>query len=138
VKIIHRRNELRAKPQICHEATENPKISMVWDSVVEEVLGDQKVAGIKVRNVKTNEITELKVDGLFIYIGSTGNTSFVEVPVDMDDWGYIKTEKHGETNIPGLFAIGDVRDEPYKQAIIACGHGAQAALSAEKYLKTLG
>lgn len=137
VRIIHRRDQLRARTEIANEAMKHPKISFVWDSLVEEVMGDDRVTGIKVRNVKTDEITELDVSGVFVYIGATGNTSFIDVPLGLDKWGYVMVQHLGETNIPGLYAIGDVRWEPYKQAIIACGQGAQAALTADKYIKTI-
>jgi len=137
VRIIHRRDELRARTSIANEAKEHPKISFVWDSIVEEVLGKDRVTGVMVRNVKTDEISELKVDGVFVYIGSTGNTGFIDLPLELDEWGYIKVQSLGETNVPGLYAIGDVRWEPYKQAIIACGQGAQASLTADKYIKTI-
>ena len=137
VTIIHRRDELRARPMFQKEAFENEKIKIQWDSVIEEVLGDQLVEGVVVKNVKTSELTTLDVTGLFVYIGATGNTEFIDVDVEMDEWGYVKAGCLNETNIPGLFAIGDVRWEPFKQAIIACGQGAQAALMADKYIKTI-
>jgi len=137
VTIIHRRDELRAKPEHQKEAFNNHKIKVAWDSVVDEVVGTDRVEGLKLKNVKTGEITDLNVNGVFVYIGSTGNTSFIDLPVDKDEWDYIKAGCLGETNIPGLYAIGDVRWEPFKQAIIACGQGAQAALSADRYIKTI-
>jgi thioredoxin reductase (NADPH) len=137
VTIIHRRDELRARPNHAKLAFDNPKIKFQWDSVVEEVLGDQKVEGVIVRNVKTDETTKLDVDGLFVYIGSTGNTGYIDLDVEMDDWKYIVATHLCETNIPGLYAIGDVRWEPFKQVVIACGQGAQAALMADKYIKTI-
>jgi len=137
VVIIHRRDQLRARPDKAKEAIENPKVSFAWDSVVEEVLGKDKVEGVMIRNVKTNELTKLDVAGLFVYIGSTGNTGFIDLPLEKDEWDYIKAGALNETNVPGLFAIGDVRWEPFKQAIIACGQGAQASLMAERYIKTI-
>ncbi len=137
VRVIHRRDELRAKPEYGQMAFENPKVDFIWDSVVTEVKGDQRVEGVVIRNVKTDELTELEIDGVFVYVGSTGNTEFVELSVDTDQYGYVRASAHGETNIPGLFAVGDVRDEPFKQAIIACGQGCQAALMAEKYINTI-
>ncbi|MFH1675814.1 MAG: FAD-dependent oxidoreductase [bacterium] len=137
VTIIHRRDELRAKPEVAKEVFDNPKVSFIWDSVVEEVLGEGKVTGAMVRNVKTNECSKIDIDGVFVYIGSSANTEFIELPLDKDEWGYVKTECLGETNIPGLYAVGDVRQEPFNQAIIACGQGAQAALMADKYIKTI-
>ncbi len=137
VTIIHRRDEFRAREVLAKEAIEHPKIDILWDSVVTEVLGDEKVAGLKIKNVKTEEISQIDVNGVFVYIGATGNTGYVKVPVEMDKRGYIKAGCLNETNIPGLFAIGDIRWEPYKQAIIACGQGAQASLSADRYIKDI-
>jgi len=137
VYIIHRRDQLRARESLANEAKEHPKVEILWDTVITEVVGDEKVSGAKIKNVKTEKITDLKVDGIFVYIGATGNTKFVKVPVEMDKRGYIKAGCLNETNIPGLFAIGDVRWEPYKQAIIAAGQGAQASLTADKYIKEI-
>lgn len=137
VKIVHRRDQLRARPEYVHAAFSNPKMEFVWDSVVVEVLGDDRVKGVVVRNTKTGEESLLDVEGVFVYIGADGNTGFVELPLERDELGYVKTGRLGETNIPGLFAAGDVRDEPFNQAIIACGHGAQAALMAEKYVSAI-
>jgi len=137
VTIIHRRDQLRAKQELAKVALENPKIRFAWDSVVEEVLGEDRVAGVKIRNLKTGEITRLDIAGLFVYIGATGNTEFIHLPLEMDEWGYIKAGCMCETSFPGLFAVGDVRWEPFKQAIIACGQGAHAALMADKYIKTI-
>jgi len=137
VTIVHRRDELRAVKWLAAEAFENEKVKFAWDSVVEEVKGDEKVEGLVLKNVKTDELYDLDVTGVFVYVGSTGNTGFVHVDVEKDNWGYIKTGSMCETNIPGLYAIGDVRWEPYKQAIIACGQGATASLEADKYIKTI-
>lgn len=137
VQIVHRRNELRANPITSKEAMENPKISFVWDSVPEEVLGQNKVEGLIVRNVKTNELTQLNVEGVFVYIGATGNSEFIDIPISRTSDGYIKTNHVCETGVPGLFAVGDVIDYPFKQAIIACGQGASAGLMVEKYVRTI-
>jgi len=138
VTIIHRRDELRAVKHVAEEAAGNEKIHFAWDSVVEEVKGTDRVEGLILKNVNTGELSDLDVKGVFVYIGATGNTDFVHLPVEKDHWGYIKAGCFGETNIPGLYAIGDVRWEPYKQAIIACGQGATASLEADKYIKTIG
>jgi thioredoxin reductase (NADPH) len=137
VRIIHRRNELRACRNAQRDAFENPKVSFVWDSVVDEVKGEDRVTGVVVRNVKTGEVSDLDVAGVFVYIGASGNSDFIELDVNRNTDGYIKCTTFGETNIPGLFAVGDIRDEPFKQAIIAAGHGASSALMVEKYLKTI-
>jgi thioredoxin reductase (NADPH) len=137
VKLIHRRNEFRACPSVVKAAFDNPKIEFVLESVIEEVYGQTKVEGLRVKHVKTGKEKKLDVTGLFVYVGASGNSEFIELEIDKTPEGYIKTNAHGETNIPGLFAIGDVRDEPYKQAVIACGHAAAAALTAEKYVKAI-
>lgn len=137
VSIIHRRDELRAKPELQRRAFENSKVEIIWDSVVVQVKGDDKVSGIVVSNVKTDELTDVEVDGVFVYVGSTGNTEFIELEIDKDEYGYIRTDKMGASNIPGLFAVGDVRGEPFKQAIIACGQGCQASLMAGKYINEI-
>jgi thioredoxin reductase (NADPH) len=137
VTIIHRRDQLRASPASAEEAFKNPKIHFMWDSVVDEILGTEKVLGAKVRNVKTGAVTDIDVSGVFVYIGATGNSEFIKLGVEKTDDGYLKTGRLGETNIPGLFGVGDIRDEPFKQAIIASGHGAATALLVEKYLRTI-
>lgn len=141
VHIIHRRDQLRASKIMAKKATENPKIEFVWNSMVEDILGDQTVSGIKLKNTKTGEISELKLDGVFIGIGHTPNTSLFEGILDMNDKGYIITDndksKMTYTNIPGVFACGDVQDPNYRQAITAAGSGCAAAIDAERYLENL-
>ena len=113
----------------------NKKIEVLWDSAVEEVLGDgTKVNGIKIKNVKTNEITERKIDGMFLAIGHIPNTKFLGKLVKTNKLGFIEATKT-LTNVPGLFACGDVQDPIYKQAVTAAGTGCQAAIEAEKYLE---
>ncbi len=116
----------------------NPKVEVVWDSVVEEVLGTETppgVSGLKIRNVKTDMISELKIDGLFIAIGHQPATSLFEGQLDMDDGKYILTRPDSTaTNVPGVFAAGDVKDKVYRQAVTAAGMGCMAALEAERFL----
>ena len=138
VKLIHRRNELRAEKMLQKKLMDNKKIEIVWDSVVEEVIGENKpknVKGLKIKNVKTNDISELKVDGLFIAIGHDPATQLFRDQLKMDQEGYLITKPDStETNIPGIFAAGDVKDKVFRQAVTAAGMGCMAALEAEKYL----
>jgi len=117
---------------------ENNKIEIIWDSAVDEVIGDNEpknVKGIKVKNLKTNEITEMKVDGLFIAIGHDPATALFKEQLDMDKEGYLITKPDStETNIPGVYAAGDVKDKTFRQAVTAAGMGCMAALEAEKFL----
>ena len=138
VKLIHRRNELRAEKMLQAKLKANKKIEIIWDSVVEEVLGaknPKSVNGIKIKNVKTNKITDLKVDGLFIAIGHDPATSIFKGQLKMDKEGYIITKPDSTvTNVPGVFAAGDVKDKIFRQAVTAAGMGCMSALEVEKYL----
>ncbi len=138
VKLIHRRNELRAEKMLQAKLKANKKIEIIWDSVVEEVLGTKNpksVNGIKIKNIKTNKITDLKVDGLFIAIGHDPATSLFKDQLKMDKEGYIITKPDSTiTNVPGVFAAGDVKDKIFRQAVTAAGMGCMSALEAEKYL----
>jgi len=117
---------------------ENKKIEIIWDSAVDEVIGDNEpknVKGIKVKNLKTNEVTEMKVDGLFIAIGHDPATQLFKEQLEMDKEGYLITKPDStETNIPGVYAAGDVKDKTFRQAVTAAGMGCMAALEAEKFL----
>lgn len=138
VLLIHRRDKFRASKIMQDKAAANPKIKMVVDTVVEEVLGDKDktgVTGIRLRNLKTNETAEHALDGLFVAIGHTPNTAIFKDQVHMDDHGYILTEEGTRTNVPGVFAAGDVQDSRYRQAITAAGSGCMAAIDAERYLE---
>ena len=138
VKLIHRRNELRAEKMLQEKLKTNKKIEIIWDSVVDEVLGDSEpkgVTAIKIKNVKDNKITELKVHGLFIAIGHDPATSLFKDQLKMDKEGYLITKPDStETNVPGVFAAGDVKDKIFRQAVTAAGMGCMSALEAEKYL----
>lgn len=138
VNVIHRRDHLRASKIMQDRAFKNPKINFIWDTVVEDVIGDKEVTGLKIKNVKTNEASELKVSGLFVAIGHEPNTQLFKGVIDMDENGYIKTRDGMKTNIPGVFACGDVQDHIYRQAITAAGSGCQAAIDAERYLESAG
>ena len=138
VQLIHRRNELRAEKLLQKKLMENKKIEIIWDSVVEEVIGDDEpknVKGLKIKNVKTNETKELKIDGLFIAIGHDPATQLFKDQLNMDKEGYLITKPDStETNIPGVFAAGDVKDKIFRQAVTAAGMGCMSALEAEKFL----
>ena len=138
VKLIHRRDKLRAEKLLQKKLMNNKKIEIIWDSVVEDVLGDKKpksVKGLKIKNIKSNKISELKIDGLFIAIGHDPATSLFKGQLDMDKEGYIITKPDSTiTNIPGVFAAGDVKDKIFRQAVTAAGMGCMAALEAEKFL----
>jgi thioredoxin reductase (NADPH) len=135
VNVVHRRDVFRASPIMVDRAESNDKVNFVTDSVVEEVLGDDRVTGVTVRNVKTDELSELKAEGFFVAIGHDPNTQLFRGQIDMDEAGYIITKgKSTETNIPGVFAAGDVQDHVYRQAVTAAGSGCMAALDAERWL----
>lgn len=143
VTLIHRRDELRAEKILQERLFKNPKVEMLWDSVPDEILSGQSavpgmpagVTGIRVKNVKSDELSELKVDGVFIAIGHKPNTDIFKDQITMDNEGYIEI-KPGTTatNIPGIFAAGDVADKTYRQAVTAAGTGCMAALEAERFL----
>tara|TARA_B100000963_G_scaffold72112_1_gene60236 strand:+ start:2386 stop:3336 length:951 start_codon:yes stop_codon:yes gene_type:complete len=138
VKLIHRRNELRAEKMLQEKLKTNKKIEIIWDTVIEEVIGKNEpksMHAIKVKNVKDNEIKEIKVDGLFIAIGHDPATTLFKNQLKMDKEGYLITKPDStETNIPGVFAAGDVKDKIFRQAVTAAGMGCMSALEAEKFL----
>ncbi len=137
VTLVHRRDELRASKIMQDRAFANEKIDFVWDTEVEEVLGSREtgVNAVKVKNVKTGEISEISCEGFFVAIGHTPNTSLFKGQLDMDENGYLVTINGStETNIPGVFAAGDVQDHQYRQAITAAGTGCMAAIDAERFL----
>ncbi len=141
VIIVHRRNEFRASKVMQDRVLHNPKVSVVWDSTVEEALGvtengKKKLIGLKLKNLKTGAITEVKTDGLFLAIGHQPNTKIFEGILDMHPNGYLKVQPGStKTNIEGVFAAGDVADSYYRQAITAAGSGCMAALDAERWLE---
>ena len=140
VKLIHRRDALRAEKMLQSKLMANKKIEIIWDSVVEEVVSDKEpksVTGLKIKNLKTNKIEELKIDGLFIAIGHDPATQLFKDKLDMDKEGYLITKPDStQTNIPGVFAAGDVKDKIFRQAVTAAGMGCMSALEAEKYLSS--
>jgi thioredoxin reductase (NADPH) len=135
VTIVHRRDVFRASPIMVDRARASEKIEFVTDSVVEEVLGDDRVTGVVVRNVRTDERTEIPADGFFVAIGHDPNTQLYRGQLDMDESGYLITKgKSSETNVEGVFAAGDVQDHVYRQAVTAAGSGCMAALDSERWL----
>jgi len=138
--IIHRRDTLRASKILQDRAFKNSKISFAWDTVVEEVVGQQKVEGVRVRNVKSGKQDVLKCDGVFVAIGHQPNTSIFQSQIELDQKGYIVTRQGTATTVEGVFACGDVRDFHYRQAVTAAGDGCRAAMDAVDYLegKALG
>ncbi len=134
VYIIHRRDNLRASKIMQDRAFANEKIELVWNTVVEDVLGDDEVTGLALRNRETDAVSELAVGGFFVAIGHTPNTQVFKGWLDMDSQGYILTEgKSTYTNIPGVFACGDAQDHVYRQAVTAAGTGCMAAIDAERW-----
>jgi thioredoxin reductase (NADPH) len=135
VTIVHRRDVFRASSIMVDRARASDKIEFVTDSVVEDVLGDDRVTGVVIRNLKTDERTEIPADGFFVAIGHDPNTQLYRGQLDMDESGYLLTKgKTSETNIEGVFAAGDVQDHVYRQAVTAAGSGCMAALDAERWL----
>ncbi|MGW5332307.1 thioredoxin-disulfide reductase [Streptomyces bauhiniae] len=138
VTIIHRRDTLRASKAMQERAFHDPKIKFAWDSEVVEIQGEQKLTGLKLRNLKTGELSDLPVTGLFIAIGHDPRTELFKGQLDLDAEGYLKVEApSARTNLPGVFAAGDVVDHTYRQAITAAGTGCASALDAERYLASL-
>jgi len=134
VIIVHRRDQLRATPILQKRATANPKMRFVWDTVIDEVLGESAVSGVRVHNVRTGEEGTIPCDGVFVYIGLTPNTSLFKGQVELNPDGYIVTDKRQRTNVPGVFAAGDVQDPYFRQVVVAAGAGAAAAIEAVRFL----
>jgi len=137
VIIIHRREEFRATNIAVEKAKKNPKISFILNSVVEEIIGNEKVEKIRVKNIKNNLGQEVNVDGIFVYVGTEPNTQFVSKDFNTDKTGYIITDNLLRTNISGVFAAGDIRNTPLRQVVTAAGDGALAAIEVEKFLAGL-
>jgi thioredoxin reductase (NADPH) len=138
VSVIHRRDTLRASKIMQDRALQNPKITFIWNTIVEEVEGskDTGVTGLKLRNLKTQDLSKLRLDGLFVAIGHNPNTDIFKGQIELDDRGYIITQSNStRTNIPGVFACGDVQDPVFRQAITAAGTGCMAAIEAERWME---
>jgi thioredoxin reductase (NADPH) len=134
VIVVHRRDQLRATKIYQERAFANPKMRFVWDSVVEEVLGEKTVTGVRVRNVKTGETSVIEADGMFVYVGMVPGTKLFAGQVEMDEWGYIVTDRRQRTSVLGVFAAGDVQSPDFRQIVVAAGSGAMAAIEAERLL----
>jgi thioredoxin reductase (NADPH) len=137
VVVVHRRDELRASDILRKRAFANPKVQFIWDSVVEEILGEQTVNGVRVRNVKTKETSVISTDGVFVYIGLIPSTRIFEGQVDLDENGYVVTDRQQRTSVPGVYAAGDVQNPNFRQAVIAAGSGAMAAMEVDRYLASV-
>lgn len=137
VTIVHRRAELRANKVAQERAFKNPKIKFVWNTVVEEVLGEDTVTGLKVRNLETNEVSFMPTDGLFIYVGHEPNTGFLSGVLELSAHGYVAVRDEIYTSVEGIFSAGDVSDEIYRQLSTSVGAGTKAAMRAEKYIADL-
>jgi thioredoxin reductase (NADPH) len=136
VSIIHRRDKLRASKIMQDRATKNEKITFIWNSVVEDILGNDTVTGVRVKNLVTGKVTEMPCAGIFVAIGHRPNTVLFAGQIIMDEKGYIRTEKGTATSVPGVFAAGDVQDSVYRQAVTAAGSGCMAAIDAERFLES--
>jgi thioredoxin reductase (NADPH) len=134
VTVVHRRKELRASKIMQDRAFANERISFIWNSVVEEVLGESSVSAVRLRDVVTGESTNLEASGVFVAIGHVPNTSVFAGQIDLDEAGYIRTHDGTRTNVEGVFACGDVQDHIYRQAVTAAGSGCMAAIDAERWL----
>jgi len=134
VTVIHRRDELRAGAYLQERAFAEPKMSFIWDTVVEEVEGDKEVDALRLRNLKTGEVSELPTKAMFVFIGHTPNSSFLSGLLDMDAGGHVIANQWMETNVPGIFAAGEIRVNAAKQVITSAGDGATAAIRADHYI----
>ena len=137
VTIIHRRDKLRAAKMLQERALSNPRIKVMWNSVVEEICGNPVVNQLMVKNLKTNKLSNLAIDGVFVLIGQDPDTAFIKDQVKLDENGYILTDSEMRTNLPGVYAAGDVRQKSFRQIVTACSDGAIAANSAAKYIENL-
>ncbi len=136
VTIIHRRNELRASPLLQKRAAEHPKVNFIWNTVVTEVLGTDRVEALRLKNVRTGQETILETDGLFIFIGHTPNTQIFRGQLEMDDLGYLKIDEKMQTSKAGVFAGGEVADPHFRQVVTSAGMGAAAAIQATRFLES--
>lgn len=135
VTVVHRRDKLRASKVMQDRARKNPKIDFIWNSAVEDILGAERVEGVRLRDVTTQTRSERAVDGLFVAIGHQPNTALFAGQLDLNEVGYVVTSQGTKTSVPGVFAAGDVQDPVYRQAVTAAGTGCMAAIDAERYLE---
>jgi len=134
VTVIHRRDKLRASQILQDRAVKNPRIAFIWDSTIDDVLGDNKVTGVKIQNLQTGNTSVVQTDGVFVAIGYEPNTSIFKDKLELDAKGYVKTRNETETNVRGVFAAGDVRDYRYRQAVTAAADGCKAAIDADRFI----
>jgi thioredoxin reductase (NADPH) len=134
ITIVHRRDEFRGDPILQERVFAEAKINVLWDTVVEEILGEESANGVRLRNVKSGEVLTLETDGVFIYIGHLPNTELFRGQLELDEAGYILTDRRQHTSVPGVFAAGDVQDAIYRQIVTAAGTGSAAAIEAIRYL----
>jgi thioredoxin reductase (NADPH) len=137
VTVVHRRKELRASKIMQDRAFRNEKITFLWDSQVADIVGNERVTGVRLRDVNTGEESEIAADGVFVAIGHAPSTELFAGQLEMDEAGYLISHEGTKTNIPGVFACGDVQDHVYRQAVTAAGSGCMAAIDAERYLTSL-
>jgi thioredoxin reductase (NADPH) len=137
VTIVHRRDSLRAGKILQKRAFDNPKVNFIWDTVVTEAVGAEKLEHVKLKNVKTGEESNLEADGLFVFIGHTPNTQMFEGQLEMHDGGYIVSNANMETNVPGVFVAGEVADNHFRQVVTSAGMGAAAAIQATHFLESV-
>jgi len=136
VFLVHRREALRATKIIQEKAFENKKIEFIWNSIVEDILGDERVRGLRLRNVKSGNISEIECEGVFIAVGYQPNTVILKGQIELDERGYVVTRNETETSIKGVFAAGDVCDPKYRQAVTAAGSGCKAAIDVGRFLQS--
>ncbi len=134
VTVIHRRDKLKASQILQHRAVKNPRISFIWDSTIDDILGDNKVTGVKIQNLQTGNTSVVQTDGVFVAIGYDPNTSIFKGKLELDAKGYVVTRNETETNVRGVFAAGDVRDYRYRQAVTAAADGCKAAIDADRFI----
>ncbi len=135
VTVVHRRDQLRASKIMQQRAFDHPKIGFIWDTVIEDILGDGVVSGVRLKNLKTAEVSERPIDGVFVAIGHIPNTAIFKDQLELDAQGYIKLRDRSRTSVEGVFAAGDVHDHTYRQAVTAAGYGCMAAIDAERWLQ---
>jgi thioredoxin reductase (NADPH) len=137
ITIIHRRDQLRGDPILQERVFAEPKIDILWDTVVTQILGEDEANAVHVRNVKSGETATLETDGVFIYIGHLPNTELFRGQLELDESGYIVTDRRQKTSVPGVFAAGDVQDAIFRQIVTAAGTGSAAAIEAIRHLEEL-
>jgi thioredoxin reductase (NADPH) len=138
VKVVHRRNQLRASRILQERAFKNPKIQFIWNSTVQEIFGEKKVEGVRLKRTDTGEETVPKCDAVFVAIGHEPNTQIFRGQVELDEKGYVVVKNGTRTSVEGVFVAGDVQDYRYKQAVTAAGAGCKAALDVQRYLEEVG